>query len=284
MIKEIWTSFPQVLEKKVNSLLDEAQPNSLKAFHLFKACQRDDLWDQDFEAFFEKIRDFFLTPNHMRSKGALDQFLLRPMSVRTFDDFRLTFRTAQIEENQIQEIADWASQIIRLSRQESTAVASKSVLLATLKKITNPTGDQKDEQITFEDFCEAWKKVVFNLFGLHKIYALNELLRELRRLKAETEKEQDQIYDDGFFPTIYLTQTEISWVIAVRESVTFDEKIPPFPLARGPQKQRLVDLERTIRLFRIVQTTHLEELLVHKRSIRLTLLDRCERLLAEKAR
>ena len=55
--------------------------------------------------------------------------------------------------------------------------------------------------------------------------------------------------------------------------------IPDYPIPSGPQKQVLLDLQRTIRLYGISYGTRLPELIRHRESVRMTILDRCAKLL-----
>ena len=283
MIKDVWSSFPHLLENKINGLLDEADPKPLKAYHLYKTCLREDLWDGSFENFLVKISDFFHTPRVDRRKSQLDIIFLRPLHASLMEDFRLSFRTAEIAKESLREVASWASQIIRVSKKVDSPISSKEVLAETLTKITNPANGEKDENLEFEDFCEAWKRVVFKTYGTVHNAHFYDLLKELRWLKAESEKAalNDSV---SFRPTLYLTQTEIDWVQAVEKALTFDHKIPNFPLRKGPQKPRLIDLERAIRLYRIVQTTQIRELLSHRENIRNTIFDYCQKILSDRAR
>lgn len=278
MVKELWNRFPRLIEQKINGLLDNALPNSNKAFQLYKTCQSENLWTENFEKFANHLDNFFLLSRSDRRKSDFDQFLDRPMDMNTFAMFHLNFHNAAISERATGNIASWAHNLIRLNIKTECAVASTEVLNKTLRYITSPPIFEKSQDIDFDDFCSAWKKTVFQLFG--KIYdpQLSIILNELKWLN--TQNKELEINDrDNFVPTIYLTQTEIDWTISVHKATTENLVIPKFPLSRGPQKQRLIDLERAVSLYRIVQTTKLPELLKHRENIHTTIIARCESLL-----
>ena len=75
---------------------------------------------------------------------------------------------------------------------------------------------------------------------------------------------------------------KIEWITSVHTAVLTEQPIPEFPLARGPQKPRLIDLERTISLYQIIQKTKSPEFIRHRDNVRATILDRCDHLLADK--
>ncbi|KYG70168.1 hypothetical protein AZI85_15040 [Bdellovibrio bacteriovorus] len=285
MIKELWSSFPRLLEQRINALLDEAEPNAMKAFQLYKTCQRENLWTDTFEKFSKQLESFFSIPKNERKKSSLDALLERPADVLVWEDFHLNFRTGLVDSRAVSNIVSWAHHLMRVSLKSNSSVISEDVLQRTMNYITNPPLYEKAKDITFEDFCAAWKKVVFQLFGKKHDDDLNHILKELHWLNTQLKYVEENKEPGGrFHPTIYLTQTEIDWVTEVHKSVVANTPLPKFPLSRGPQKQRLADLERAIQLYRIVQTTKLPELLEHRENIRVTILDRCTGLLRECAR
>ncbi|WP_415062149.1 hypothetical protein [Bdellovibrio sp.] len=282
MIKELLHSFPRLLEQKIDALLDEAEPSPAKAFQLYKACQRENLWMDSFEKFSEHLNHFFGLPKSERRKSDLDQFLDRPAHAALYEDFQLNFRNALVDSRAVLDIASWAHHLMRVSYKSESAVISSEVLLKTLHYITNPPLFEKSQDIKFEDFCSAWKKIVFKLFGKKYDSELHRILNELQWFNTQIKTEETT--QERFIPGIYLTQTEIDWTTAVQQAVFENAPIPKFPLSRGPQKQRLIDLERTISLYKVVQTTKLPEFIKHRDNIRATILDRCQSLLRERAR
>jgi hypothetical protein len=283
MITELWNAFPRLLVQKINALLDEAEPNAMKAFQLYKTCQSENLWSDTFEKFSRRLGDYFSIPRQERRKSHLDSFLEKPLGMELYADFHLTFRNALVSNKTLLDIASWAHHLIRVGYKTNSVVISEDILTKTLQQITNPSHfEGKDSGIEFEDFCESWKKTVFKFFGKKYDAELNAILKELYLLNAQIGEEKEPT-GGGFFPTIYLTQTEIDWVGAVRSAAFIYETLPKFPLSRGPQKERLIDLARLIQLYRIVQNTKLPELLKHRENIRTTILDRCDGLLREKA-
>ena len=284
MIKELWQSFPQLMEQKINALLDEAEPTSTKAFQLYKSCQRENLWNESFEKFSKHLETFFALPKNDRRKSVLDAIMDRPVDATTFTEFELNFRNAQVDGMAVQNIASWAHHLMRVSMKSESLVISQDVLSKTLNNLIHPSLFEKAQNILFEDFCTAWRKTVFALFGKKYDADLEKIFSEIRWLQRQIKKEESERAEGLFVPTIYLTQTEIDWTMAVQEAVRDDLALPRFPLSRGPQKQRMIDHERTLGLYRIVQNTRNPDFLKHKENIRATILSRCECLLRERAR
>lgn len=284
MIQELWHSFPRLLEQHIHSLLDRAEPNSMKAFHLYKSCQRENLWNESFEKFSSRLGDFFAKPRAERRKSDLDLLMNRPVSSDVFADFHLDFRSAVVDSRALLNIASWAHHLMRVSLKTDCAVISGDVLTRTLQRLTQPGVSEKADGLEFDDFCLAWKKIVFGLFGRKYDTEFQRILRELDHLQATLrEEEKEKAEGRAFLPTIYLTQTEIDWTMAVHRAVVANEEAPKFPLSRGPQKQRLAELKRTIDLYHIVRTSKTPEFIQHRETIRATLIDRCEGLLRDKA-
>lgn len=283
MIKELWNSFPRLMEEKINALLDEAEPSPAKAFQLYKTCQSEDLWSESFEKFNSLLRDFFALPKTQRRKSSLDQFLERPMNSSVFEDFHLNFRNAVVDRGSLLHLSSWAHNLIRVSKKTETVVISTDVLTRTLNYITAPPLFEKAEKIEFEDFLSGWQKIVFNLFGKKHDAEFTAIVSELRWMNTQLKEAEKNPRENAFYPTIYLTQTEIDWTMAVHQAVEQNTPVPKFPLSRGPQKQRLIDLERAISLYKIVQTTKLTDFIKHRENIRTTILDRCESILRERA-
>jgi hypothetical protein len=279
MIQEMWRTFPRVLEQNINSLLDDAYPIPTKAFRIYKACKREDLFEGNFEKFSRLLDEFFSRPKMGRKKSAFDANLKRPMHQNTFADFHIDFRTAVVNETSLINIASWSHNLMRVAKKSKSVVISLEVMTKTLRQITHPGPFDKAEDIEFEDFCTAWSRTVFKLFGKQHDTELAAIQTELRWLYKELLEEEEQTQVPTSFPTIYLTQTETRWVMDLRKAAADYLPAPKFPLARGPQKQRLLELERVARLYQVVQTTNLPELIKHRDNIRVTLLDRCDRLL-----
>lgn len=279
MIKELWNSFPYLIEGKINSLLDRAEPTSIKCFQLFKACQNEELWSGPFEKFSAQIKKYFSIPARERKKSDLDRFLERPLPTDLFPLFHLTFHNAEILDHDLHQIASWSHNILRLGVRANSVVISQDVLFKTLHYITHPPLFEKSLHIQFEDFCEAWKKIVFKLFGRQHDAEFTRIINELRWLQTQIKKEEVFEKDKNVYKGDYLTQTEIDWTKAVLKATQEQIPIPKFPLSRGPKKQSLKDLERTVSLFRIVQTTQLPDLLNHRENIRATVIDQCQKIL-----
>lgn len=255
----------------------------MKAFHLYKTCQTEKLWAGTFEKFQIHLRDFFALPKMDRKKSLLDSMMDRPMGMDVFENFHLTFRTAMVSNKSLVDLANWAHHLVRVGYKTNSLVISEDIFTKTLNYITNPPHFEKDKDIEFEDFCEAWKKTVYRVFGKKYDSELDAILRELRWLNLQIRDADRDAKEKGFVPSIYLTQTEIDWTTAVHKAAFEYEPIPKFPLSRGPQKQRLIELQRAINLYRIVQTAKHPELLKHRENIRATIIERCQGLLRDKA-
>lgn len=283
MMQDTWKLFPRLIEQKINNLLAQAEPNNNKAFQLYKTCKNENLWRNSFELFNIHLIDYFSIPKSERAKSYFDNFLDRPMNRSIHDSFSLTFRTAQINSNSLTEAAQWSHQQMQLNCSTDSEVISLQVFTKTLQNITSPALFEKDHDIEFEDFCIAWKKTVFSMFGNKFDPELEVILREVRWLNRVQKNPELQVERIKFKPGIYLTQTEIDWTLSVQDTVFESRPAPVFPLTRGPEKDKLINLERAVRLYNIMQTTNLREILQHRESVRLTILDQCGWLLREKA-
>lgn len=285
MISELWELFPRLLENRINDLLDEAGPHPTRAFQIYKACQRDDLWHKSYEEFSSHLYHFFSLSQKKRHKSDMDKYLDRPMDSLTFANFHLDFRSALVSDQSIRELANWTHNMIRLGYKTQSAIISIDVMNKTLQHITNPPLFEKARDINFDDFCSAWGKMVFKIFGKQYEHEFKKITDDLQWMYGEIKKSEEEALRKPLLraPEVYLTQTEIEWTTAVREAVTKRRPIPDFPLSKGPQKLPLVDLERTISLFQIVQKTKSPEFIKHLDDIRVTILDRCDRLLVRKA-
>lgn len=283
MIAELWESFPRLLEQNINGLLDEAEPNAMKAFHLYKRCQHEDLWDQSFEEFARRLESYYARPRLQRRKSDLDAFLLKPVPRHVHDEFRIDFRNGVVNSRSLSSLVSWAHNLLRVGAKTDSVVISLDVLGRTLHAVTNPGLHDKAENIEFADFCAAWKKTVFRLFGKKHDSEFNALLSELDRLHRQLKESDDKARERSVHPTIYLTQTEIDWTLAVRGAASNDEPAPKFPLSRGPQKQRLIELERAALLYNLVHSSRYPEFIRHRENIRVTILERCDGLLRDRA-
>jgi hypothetical protein len=284
MIQEWWQIFPRLLEDNINSLLDDLEPCPAKAFQLYKTCQRENLWNDSYEKFSSKLSDFFAIPRCDRRKSDIDCLLDRPMDWQTYEDFHLNFHNGLVNTSSVSKMVSWAHNMMRVSLKTDSVVISLDVLGRTLNYITHPPLFEKSENIQFEDFCASWKKTVFQLFGKKYDSELNKVLSELQWLNTQLKEAEKAQGRPISIVTIYLTQTEIDWVEAIQKAVLKNTPIPDFPMSRGPQKPRLMNLERTSKLYKVVQTTKLPELLVHRERIYATLLDQCEQLLRDRTR
>lgn len=294
MISELWNRFPRLLEQNINGLLEGATPSRMKAFHLYKACKSEGLWKDNFDKFAEHLDAFFIRPKFERTKSSFDRYLIQPMDHQMFEEFYLDFRTADINEKSVYEIASWAHNIMRLQKRRSAeeksaavtigvdAVTSLDVMNRTLKSITNPSFYSKARDIEFDDFSFAWKKVVTKLYGQKYDLELHTLVEELDRINIQLKLTEKESADSGLTPVIPLTQLEIDWTCAVYAAAVEEKPAPKYPLPQGPSKRLLLELERVVTLYQIVQITSQPELLRHRANIRITLMDRCDVLLGKK--
>jgi hypothetical protein len=280
MRQDVWDLFPRLIEQKINNLLDTAEPSAMKSFQLYKACKNESLWCNSYELFCVHLNDFFSTPKNERAKSYFDKFLDRPMDRALYDNFELNFRNACISLEAVQQVADWSCRMIQKGCKTQSVVASIDVLTKTIQDITNPLPFEKEHSIEFEDFCISWKKTVFKLFGKKYDPDMNKILNEIRWLNNKLknpELENPRVSK----PSIYLTQTEIDWTECVQKNVFDYMTLPKYPLARGPEKEKLIDLHRTVVLYQAVQNSNEPELIKHREIIRNTILEQCSWLLSE---
>ncbi|RYZ66197.1 MAG: hypothetical protein EOP05_19485, partial [Proteobacteria bacterium] len=205
MILEMWGQFPKLLEQNINGLLDQAYPNPTKAFQLYKSCKMEELWSENFAKFSAALEDYFGKPRQLRKKSDIDRFLDRPMDSEVFKSFHLTFRTGLVAEEALQNVASWAHNLMRISLKTSTTIISLDVLTKTLQALTTPAPYEKEINFEFEDFCVSWKRTVGKLYGSQHDHELRGVLRELRELKAQIERDETKPIT-VVTPTIYLTQ------------------------------------------------------------------------------
>ncbi len=280
MMQHLWKSFPRELELRINNLLVEAEPTSAKAYKLYKNCVNEGLWTGTLENFSHCLRQFFSLARQQRRKSGFDQFLEKPMHGYMFDDFHLTFRSANISSFEVREIASWAHNLMRVNCRVDSAAISIDTLNKTILKLTTPGPFDKESDITFQDFCSSWKKMVGQLFGEKHQSEMVSLIRDLHRLDQQAKTATVAELENKISRNVlYLTQTEITWTEEVRHCAFLYAKIPKFPLVKGPQKLDLLELERMTTLYSLIQITDKPELLQHRESVRLTILDRCDSLL-----
>jgi hypothetical protein len=169
--------------------------------------------------------------------------------------------------------------MLRLNTRTNSPVISLEVMKKTLNFIVNPGPFDKAQDIEFDDFCGAWKRICFNLFGRRYETDLNNVLKELQRLDHEQmllEKDLQHL------PRIYLTQTEIDWTQAVLAAAQESRAAPKYPLSRGPQKEALVEIEKVTQLYELIMETDRAELIPYRQRIRETLVFRCDDLLKKR--
>jgi len=282
MTQDNWNFFPRLIEHKINNLLAQAEPNNAKAYQLYKTCKNENLWRNSFELFTVHLSDYFSLPEVDRVKSYFDKFLDRPMNRIVYDGFHLTFRTAHIDAQRLLEVADWSHTIIKNSCELNSVIISADVFKKTLSYITAPPSYEKDQDIEFEDFCIAWKKTVSRQFGKKHDVELEKILKKIRLLNEVLKRPELQHKKKSFIPGIYLTQTEIDWVLSVRNSTLNYKSLPKFPLMRGPEKEKLIQLERAALLYNIIRVSARPELIQQLENVRSTILNQCDWLLNDK--
>jgi hypothetical protein len=279
MISDLWNTFPRLIEQRIHGLLEGAFPNRSKAFRLYKLCQNEELWRGGFEAFSKCLEEFFAQPLSSRRKSGIDFLLERPMSHWVYSEFNLNFRTAEISEESLLGVASWSHHLVRVHKKTTSPATSLDVFIQALRYITNPPFLGKAENINFDDFCSAWKRSVQKVFGNRYDTELNGILLELKQIDEDLKRTDQKVQKSlEVEPILHLTQTELEWICDIQRAVFLNRSAPKFPLARGPQKQPLQELERVVRLYEIIRVSKSEELLKHRANVHATLLDRCERL------
>jgi hypothetical protein len=279
MMHDMWKLFPRLIEKKINALLDEAEPNRMKSFHIYKTCQNENLWNKSFEDFREELSRFFSLPLNERTKSRFDYALNRPMHKSVFENFQLDFRNAVVNGQALLAVSNWAHHMLRINTRSESPVISLDVMTKTMNSIVNPGPFDKAQDIEFDDFCGSWKRVCFNLFGRRFEADLQQVLNELIRIDQEQQLlEQNRQH----LPRIYLTQTEIDWTQGLLSAAQELSSLPKFPLSRGPQKEALVEIEKVAQLYSLVMESDKPEFIPYRQRIKETLIFRCEDLLKKR--
>lgn len=279
MLKEVWSSFPQQIVQKINGLLDQAQPNSLKAYQIFKMCQSEALWDKSYSEFSFLLETFYQVPRGERTKSQMDQFLNRPMDFSCFESVHLGFRTAEIGQSEIRDIASWAHNMLRLHYEKTSSVATVECLSKTIFELTHPGFDEKDQDIDFEDFCLAWTKTVGSLYGQQFATEHQAMLTELRQLDRALKARVAQLPRPAILDRIYLTQTEIDWVQRSLQAVTAGAGVPRYPLSKGPSKIQLIDLLKWLMLWDVAKSAQAPALQDKAEKLRRYIQGECDWLL-----
>lgn len=279
MMHDMWKLFPRLIEKKINALLDEAEPNRMKSFHIYKTCQNENLWNKSFDEFREQLSQFFSLPQIERTKSRFDYVLNRPMHKSVFENFQLDFRNAVVNHSSLLAVSNWAHHMLRINTKSESPVISMDVMTKTLTSIVNPGPFDKAQDIEFDDFCGSWKRICFSLFGRRFENDLKEVLSELTRLDEEQQLLEQQ---RRHLPRIYLTQTEIDWTQGLLSAAQEASPLPRFPLSRGPQKEALVEVEKVAQLYSLVMESEKPEFIPYRQKIRDTLIFRCEDLLKKR--
>lgn len=280
MLHETFGTFPRQIVQKINGLLDQAQPNRLKVFHIYKMCKTENLWDKSFSEFSFLLEGFYQTHPAERSKSQVDQFLNRPIDWRSYEGLHLTFRTAEIGYTEIRDIASWAHHMLRLHYQKTSEISSIETFSEAIHDLTHPSYSEKDQDIDFEDFCEAWKKAADKLYG-KKFEAEHQLvISELRHLNHVLETRILDHARNNLIERLYLTQTEITWVERSQDAVLHQKSMPKYPLSKGPEKSRLVDLLKWLTLWEISKSAGSPTVQVKVERLRCYIAKECEDLLA----
>lgn len=279
MLQETWNTFTRQIVQKINGLLDQAQPNRLKAFHLYKMCKTENLWDKSFSEFSFLLEDFYHTHPAERSKSQMDQFLNRPMDWRSFETVNLTFRTAEIHFSEIRDIASWAHHMLRLHYEKTSPVSTVETLSKTIYDLTHPGIGEKEQNIDFEDFCDAWKKAADKLYGKKFEAEHQQIILELRNLNQILESRALEL-PRHMLNRIYLTQTEIDWVERTLEAVMAGLSMPKYPLSKGPTKPRLIDLLKWLTLWEISKDVKAPAVQAKVEKLRGHIQNECDDLLA----
>jgi len=280
MLQETWNTFPRQIVQKINGLLDQAQPNSLKAFHIYKMCKNENLWDKSYSEFSFLLSQFYQTHPAERSKSQMDQFLNRPIDWRSFESVQLTFRTAEINPGEVRDIASWAHHMLRLHYQNTSPISSVDTLNKTIFDLTHPDFGGKVSDFDFEDFCEAWKDAADKLYG-KKFEAEHQIvLSELCTLNNALEKRALELSSRTMLDRVYLTQTEITWVERTLAAVTSGASMPRYPLSKGPSKPQLIDLLKWLTLWEISKDVKAPAVQEKVGRLRIYIEKQCDELLA----
>lgn len=280
MLKETWNTFPRQIVQKINGLLEQAQPNSLKAFHIYKMCKAENLWSKSYSEFSFLLEGFYHTHPAERSKSQVDQFLDRPIDWRSYESLNLTFRTADISSTEIRDIASWAHHMLRLRYQEASPISSVETISKAVYDLTHPDITEKDDHIDFEDFCDAWKDAVDKLYGKRFENEHKLVLSELKNLNQTLDSQALNLPSRSLLDRIYLTQTEIDWVERALRALTNETAMPRYPLSRGPDKDRVINLLKWLTLWEVTKSSKSPVVQDKAEKIRSYLQLECENLLA----
>ena len=284
MVSVLWNVFPRLMEQNINGLLDGAQPTALRALQIYRVFRTQGLWKGDVGSFSRSLEDFYGRPRSERQKSDFDRHLYHPMDYETYALFSLDFRTAAIADRSIESLASWAHNLIRVAKRATSPAVSLEVIEKALRRVTTPTRTEKAQNITFRDFVSVWKSTVFKLFGSGEDQEFAEIVKELEWLDAKLEEEAALPPERVSIAPVYLTQTETEWTVAVRNAAYEGRVAPEFPLSRAPEKQVLAELERVVALYKLSLVSRKPEIAKNRERIRLTLLDRCNTLLGNKAK
>jgi hypothetical protein len=285
MMQQLWKLFPRHLEQRLNQLLDQAVPNPTKMFQLYKTCQSENLWEENLENFAAHVNVFCSVPRNERRKSQLDSWLNRPLDRSIYENFHFTFRSVFIEPTEIRNIASWAHHLMRLNMKVQAEAISIQVLEKTFERMTQPTTFDKESDLEFSDFCETWKSVIGPNWDSKKKFELDQLLEDLYQLDVRSKNIDAQVTVSLAVERtqIDLTQTELDWIIGVRRVAFVYGAMPNYPLRKGPDKKQMIELEKMVKVYNIIQLADSDELTRHRENIRATILEFCDSLLYAQA-
>lgn len=280
MVQELWKSFPRLLEQNLNGLLETAEPNPALAYRLYKTCKLDGLWDQNFEVFSTRLVQFYLIPRSERRKSHFDYYLNRPLSQDQFAQFHINFRTAEIAESSIHNLATWAHHLIRRGYKRTLEVASVALLRSTFFKLTRPGPLEKAEDLTLSDFFEAWEGCVFRTHGRKFEFEFKKIRRELERMdEALKAEERLALLNGSASVSLELSQTDLDWVQRLRDSVKDRLSFEAGFFAQKFESEFLKDLLKAGTLYHMLAVSSRTDLISQRERVRNTILKRCDFIL-----
>ncbi len=248
----------QRLKDEFELLLKTAHPRPLKKRQI-ASILKDEVQGLSIRELESKVHDFFSIAYERRTeKQVARTFQIKPYPW-LMQQFVLNFASAGVSETAMIKSAGRFRYLFRTVIAPPEEINSISFLHTVIHRISNPNWNQPTTGIDLSVFANVWQKSTWERYGeKHRLF-FSGLFEKLEDTPQQSFLQLDLFAsgesNDHTFE-LNLTQTDLDWMKDLIDAINLGERLPAFPLQRGPVSATSQRMEKLVRAANKIYPKH----------------------------
>lgn len=229
------------IESSVNSLLKKAQPNPYHEFRIYKLVRDYYEYNEELFKFKEDLKKLY--KNSLPLDATIINKTLK-IKISEYDktSFLVGFHNSTVDPLSLIQVASSLEWIFKNDLNVPIEIANTGMFLSILNALFKPSSFE-NFYVGASDFVDHWKKLCFVRYG-EKYENLFVYLASLI-----DENDSGVAEDIQLQKKMQLTQTQIDWILRIRESLEANKLLPKYPLSSEIKLPQLKNVNEHVRAY-----------------------------------